>query len=184
METEEKLAAKIILDEPDSKDIIGWKDEASGNFSINSAYNIAIGISESTEAAKLNNIWKLRVPNCIRSFLWLVRHGRLMTNRYRQRVGLTANDKCWLCEHIIEDVEHVLRKYPATDSLWKEVFPTFHVRTEPLPFIKWFDEGVASCGKPNPKMRHNGDVDPFTNIAGYGGVIRSCSPLQADSYIT
>ncbi|XP_019167626.1 PREDICTED: uncharacterized protein LOC109163328 [Ipomoea nil] len=138
------VATFIIFDEPEANDSIGWSKDISGIFTISSAYDIATGASSLTEAAKWNSIWKLKVPNRIRSFLWLVAHGRIMTNSNRVKRGLTTCDKCWACDDLIEDVDHVLRSYPAAKDLCKAVFPDSFQRRSMLPFSIWLLDGLAS----------------------------------------
>jgi hypothetical protein len=62
-------------------------------------------------------IWKLKVPERIRSFIWLVRHDRLITN-YRKSKMHIVEPWCTHCVDIIEDTLHVLRDCPLAKSVW------------------------------------------------------------------
>lgn len=88
------MAAIILHEDSEVDDYTGWNEEASGEFSISSAYDIVVNVEEPIEAAKWNSIWKLKVPNRIRTFLWLVRHGRILTNGNRVKRGVLDCDKC------------------------------------------------------------------------------------------
>lgn len=101
--TLEKLAATIVCNDPGEKDEFGWSNDSSSKFSVSSAYGQAIGSINSIEAAKWNNVWKLKVSNRMCIFAWLIRHGRIMTNYHRFKCGMTSNDKCWLCKTVVED---------------------------------------------------------------------------------
>lgn len=39
-------------------------------------------------------IWKLKISSRINAFLWLVKHGRIMTNAEICRRGLDTDDTC------------------------------------------------------------------------------------------
>lgn len=94
------MAAIILHEDSEVDDYTGWNEEASGEFSISSAYDIVVNVEEPIEAAKWNSIWKLKVPNRIRTFLWLVRHGRILTNSNRVKRGVLDCDKCWCCNNM------------------------------------------------------------------------------------
>lgn len=82
-----ELAATIIHEEQNAKDSLGWRNEVFGNFTVSSAYDIADGFSTPIDAAKWNAIWKLKLPNRIKTFQWLVRHGKIMTNANLTELG-------------------------------------------------------------------------------------------------
>ena len=42
--------------------------------------------------------WKRKGPNKIRSFLWKVAHGKLMTNGERHRINMTDDNSCPRCQ--------------------------------------------------------------------------------------
>lgn len=52
----DRLVAVFIQEDQEAKDIIGWRAEPSGIFTVNSAYNLAMDHSEPLEAARWNAI--------------------------------------------------------------------------------------------------------------------------------
>lgn len=52
------------------------------------------------------------------SLLWLIAHGKVMTNAERGRRGFTTNCSCALCGHLIEDIDHIWRWCAVTSSVW------------------------------------------------------------------
>ncbi|XP_019199070.1 PREDICTED: uncharacterized protein LOC109192823 [Ipomoea nil] len=142
-ETLNKLALYLIHEEEESNDNVCWKMEDSGGFSVASAYDIATGMLEPVEAAK----WKLKVPNRIRTFLWLVKHGRIMCNSNRARRRLTDCDKCDLCNTKTEDIEHVLRRCPAAEEVWKSISRLDYERMKEAPFQEWLEDGLSDKRK-------------------------------------
>jgi hypothetical protein len=53
-------------------------------------------------------IWKLNVPERVRSFMWLLRHDRLLTNFNKSKMGL-GHAMCSHCRDIEETSLHVFR---------------------------------------------------------------------------
>ena len=66
-------------------------------------------------------VWKLRVPQRIRTFLWLVLHGRLLTNEERARRRLCDSSQCELCNGGVEDLDHLFRHGPMAKEVWREL---------------------------------------------------------------
>lgn len=149
----EKLAATVINCEDAENDRAGWRNETSGLYSVKTTYELASDSSSSIEAAKWNNIWKLKVPSRIKVFVWLVRHNRIMTNQYRFKCGLTECDKCTSCGGLVEDTEHVIRRCPVADELWRNLLPGTYWATRRMPFLEWLDNGIK--GKYNGRYPGN-----------------------------
>lgn len=62
---------------------------------------------EIQEAGPWKRIWRLKVPEKIRFFLWLVFKGELPRNEKRNRNQLRATAACPRCDEEIEDLEHL-----------------------------------------------------------------------------
>jgi len=62
-------------------------------------------------------LWKLKAPQKIKVFAWLVLRDSLMTNLNRTRRGLTDNPFYAACETDYEDVDHVLRTCPRANAI-------------------------------------------------------------------
>nr|GME04977.1 uncharacterized protein LOC109181186 [Ipomoea batatas] len=56
----------------------------------------------------LSNIWKLKIPSRIHTFLWLARHDFLMTNENRMKRGFTNSSRCEVCSDE-ETTKHIIR---------------------------------------------------------------------------
>lgn len=55
---------------------------------------------------KWKMIWRVEVPQRIRQFLWLCMHGIVLTNEERCKRGLTDDGLCYMCDHILENIDH------------------------------------------------------------------------------
>ena len=51
-------------------------------------------------------------------FMWLVHHGKLMTNHERTRLCLTVNPHCQCCPTTIEDLDHVFKSCSKASVVW------------------------------------------------------------------
>lgn len=142
----DEIAAIIIEDDTDLEDLTVWRHESASLFSVSSAYDIACNHPAKTEAAKWNAIWKLKLPSRIKTFLWLARHEKILTNSSRARRGMTDDSFCHICRDKIEDADHVMRKCPATNLLWSKVLPSFHANTLNESFKEWLDHGISNKG--------------------------------------
>jgi hypothetical protein len=67
-------------------------------------------------------VWKLQVPERVRSFMWLVMHKRLLTNSIKNSMGL-GHAMCNVCRDVEETLSHVLRDCPLAVNFWNQVIP-------------------------------------------------------------
>lgn len=102
-----RLQSVCINLDMDKEDSWGWKMPKSGMFSIKSSYPLIDKGNVSTLSNLWDKIWKLWCPQRCISFLWLVKHGRLMTNKERCRRGFTISPYCDYYGDT-EDILHVL----------------------------------------------------------------------------
>ncbi|XP_019186483.1 PREDICTED: uncharacterized protein LOC109181186 [Ipomoea nil] len=142
--TLDAIAATIVCPEGNLQDQVVWREEISGSFSVSSAYELLSKNQNTTKELAWDNIWKLKIPTRIKTFLWLVRHNKVMTNTNRLKRGFTTNDNCWFCTNKAEDIEHVLRTCPKARDIWPHILPEFAPSQNTLPFKEWFDQGLLN----------------------------------------
>ncbi|XP_019152396.1 PREDICTED: uncharacterized protein LOC109149189 [Ipomoea nil] len=114
-----ELAARVIINDEQRVDSMGWSPNEDKSFSTRSAYKLTRQTTGNQENGEWEATWKLRVPNRIRTFIWLVQHGRIMCNSERRKRGFTADERCAICGAEKEDVEHTMRSCPAAEEVWK-----------------------------------------------------------------
>lgn len=136
-----KAATTIIYDDLNDEDTTGWVGESNGRFTVSSAYTIAANEGSSVEATKWNSIWKLKIPNRIKTYIWLVRHDKILTNSNRCRRGMSGNDRCWNCANTAEDADHFRDNSTC-------------------PFREWLDKGISIKNSENTP----GDIRPLFAI--------------------
>lgn len=114
--------ARIKSPSPGYSDFLNWKLEADGQFSFKSVLSLLNPSSLSTQVInplfqKVNH-WK--GPARIRSHLWKLTHGGLLTNEERVRRGMADNSLCPRCNSAPETLMHVLRDCEAVQEFWNK----------------------------------------------------------------
>ncbi|CAA7019711.1 unnamed protein product [Microthlaspi erraticum] len=107
------------------KDRLSWSGNADGQFSVRSAFTLLT--SDTTPRpdmeAFFKRVWRVKVPERVRVFLWLVSHQVIMTNVERKRRHLCDSDVCSVCKGGFETILHVLRDCPSILGIWNRVVP-------------------------------------------------------------
>ncbi|KAK2422059.1 Polynucleotidyl transferase, ribonuclease H superfamily protein [Trifolium repens] len=112
-----KLFAIVPPNNDSEIDRRAWSGSPDGNFTIASAYTLLCRFNDEARDAMWLHIWRLKVPERVRSFVWLVRHDRLLTN-YRKSKMQLCEPWCNHCMDIVEDTMHVLRDCPLAKGVW------------------------------------------------------------------
>ncbi|KAJ1419777.1 Reverse transcriptase zinc-binding domain [Sesbania bispinosa] len=115
------LASTKPPEENADPDCLAWKFSSSGEFSLKSAFNHLMGLSDSNYIADhvFKKIWSWQGPPRITSFIWKLYHGRLLTNSERMKRGMASNDICPRCGEHSEDIMHAIRD--CEDTLWESL---------------------------------------------------------------
>jgi ribonuclease HI len=93
------------------------KGNAIGCFSIAEMYYALCDFDLHTIDPVWHQIWRLKVPERVRAFIWMVKHDRLLTNERKHRMGL-GSDLCDFCRDCTETTIHVLRDCKLVQNLW------------------------------------------------------------------
>ncbi|XP_028054824.1 uncharacterized protein LOC114259033 [Camellia sinensis] len=87
-------------------DHLVWKGSFDATFSISSAFEIASDYDGKDEDWQW--LWKKKIPQKLKGFLWTVLHGKLLTNNMRPKRRLSNNSCCpFYSEN--EDLNYVFR---------------------------------------------------------------------------
>jgi len=108
-----------------ARDRLSWKFSQDGQFSVRSAYEMLTvdEVPRPNMASFFNCLWKVRVPERVKTFLWLVGNQAVMTEEERHRRHLSASNVCQVCKGGVESMLHVLRDCPAQLGIWVRVVP-------------------------------------------------------------
>lgn len=76
-----------------------WIGSSSGGFSVGAAYTLIANQAFTQENGLVNWhwIWKLKIPQKLKGFIWLVMLNKVLTNHQRKIRGLTNDDTCPRC---------------------------------------------------------------------------------------
>jgi ribonuclease HI len=92
------------------------------DYSVAVMYNNLCGFREEAAEPIWSKIWKLEVPERVRTFVWMVKHNRLLTNSLKSVMGL-CHAMCLYCRDVEETILHVLRDCPIAKEVWMQVLP-------------------------------------------------------------
>lgn len=94
-----------------------WKGSLHGNFSVSAAYKMING--QDTDPNGWKWFWKLKIPEKLKSFIWIILHNKLPTNQLRALRGMTTQDSCPRCNAGPEDINHLFRVCPKAADHWR-----------------------------------------------------------------
>ncbi|KAK0587703.1 hypothetical protein LWI29_027305 [Acer saccharum] len=98
--------------------IWGWAKD--GEFSVKTAHEGQLEV-ESLTLWPWKFVWKLKIPPRIQHFLWVLLHGKILTNEQRCIRGMGLDASCPRCLSGIENIEHLLRGYRDSKAVWEDI---------------------------------------------------------------
>jgi hypothetical protein len=126
LEEEAELIRSIPLSPLPVEDRLIWRGTKNGLFSVRSAYymemeniaNLQGSMSKPDEGRNWKEIWKLKVPNVVKHFLWKALNNLLPTRTNLAKKGVIQDTICPICENKDETVEHILWSCPSSKDVW------------------------------------------------------------------
>ncbi|XP_019158195.1 PREDICTED: uncharacterized protein LOC109154910 [Ipomoea nil] len=109
-------AIPIPIDDT-TEDKLTWPDKTIGTFSVLSAFKHIAG--HSTEEESWDWMWKLNCIEKVKSFLWLLLKGKLLTGVERRNRNLTTDASCKRCPDEDESTNHIFRTCPFASDCWR-----------------------------------------------------------------
>ena len=118
-----------------------------GNFSLKSSINIIRAHMHGAHDPIWAYIWKALVPQCVRFFLWLAGHDRIMSNSNMFSRGLTTDPSCRNCLGVEKTSLHILWDCPLARVIWEGTIPGhLHNMFFLLPLRPWLGYNLKpSC---------------------------------------
>jgi hypothetical protein len=122
-------------------DVCLWPGNSNGKFTVSSAYRLMCMECEEDDSQReeWSKVWKLEVHERVRCFIWMARHGRLLTNQMKHNMRL-GEPYCHRCSMQIESLLHVLRDCPLARVVWIHLVP-MNLRRNffDMGWQQWFD---------------------------------------------
>lgn len=89
-------------------------------------------------SSQWKRIWKVKALQHVRVFLWLLWHGKILTNSERRQRYMTEDGMFPMCSMCVEIDLHALRDYTYASNIWQMVVPRQAQSTFfSLPFHDW-----------------------------------------------
>jgi hypothetical protein len=98
----------------DTSDIVLWKWNASKKFSVKSVYD---HLTSDDSSLNYKRIWKAKIPEKIKVFMWLVEQGAILTKDNMVKRRWQGNHGCLFCGDF-ESVNHLLFTCPIAKVVW------------------------------------------------------------------
>lgn len=117
-----KTAAILPPMDDNGNDKLVFTTDEEGNFYVSQMYKMLTQAGEHTMSKEWSAIWKLRVPERVRSFAWILKHDKLLTNNCISTSGF-GEDGCSLCGAVRETSLHALRDCKVVKGLWDNIVP-------------------------------------------------------------
>ena len=95
-----------------------WKFSPNGEFSMASAYHLAIAELPKPPPFTGCWIWRLDTLPKIKHFFWLCNHGSISMRQVIKARGINCSRNCPLCYTQEETILHVLRDCPVARQFW------------------------------------------------------------------
>jgi hypothetical protein len=145
----------------DNEDVISWTKSSDSTYSASTAY--LTSFSGSTPKPLLAAIWDTKIEGKVKFFLWLILQNRLWTGQRLQDRGWPHNDKCALCNLILEDANHLVLACPYALEVWQGFVTTHNTVTS----IAQRSTTIAGWWKKIARFRKNKTKKELTTIAVY-----------------
>lgn len=147
-----KLELITVSENKEDHDDVSWNMEHSGTYSVTSAYHLIKNGMLPAQDFKWEDIWKLRVPEKMKLFTWVVMHGRVLCNEERRRRGLTSDNKCPCCRKEVESIDNIFRKCSRAKRVWRKLMPRMEFqRSESITFKEWVSTNLEGRINRNDK---------------------------------
>lgn len=102
-----------------SPNILIWNHAPNGTYSAKSAYVWLIrDLLVNPEPTGWTWIWKLKIPENVRHFVWLTMHESLPTNEFRVQRHISFDGSCQRCGSQRETILHALHDCPRVQTIW------------------------------------------------------------------
>ena len=104
-----------------------WHPSNTGVFTVRSAYHLEVERSEilhgesscrNTSKNVWESIWKLKIPNAAKLFVWKACKNILPTKDNLMRRKVIQEDCCFICNGSVETAKHILWECPSAQDVW------------------------------------------------------------------
>ncbi|XP_021717958.1 uncharacterized protein LOC110685744 [Chenopodium quinoa] len=145
--------------DPSIGDLVYWKGDSKGRFTIKSALRIMRQESDALDESCWDLIWTSPIQQRVRAFLWLACHNRVLCNQNMFRRNLTASPSCYICGGQMESTLYTLRDCPAAKVVWRKLI-------QPMYFDQFFQGSIKGWLEVNPACSEDHMAEDWLTIFG------------------
>ncbi|RYR04737.1 hypothetical protein Ahy_B06g084517 [Arachis hypogaea] len=103
------------------EDSLAWLPTSNGQFLMKPAGALFFSNAEEDRSSLFHRIWKLKAPQWLCTFCWLVANEALLTNERRCKRHMTSDDRCGVYHNFPESLLHVLRDCEVARRTWMSI---------------------------------------------------------------
>jgi hypothetical protein len=157
---EVKKILSIPLSSTNKDDILLWRGTVKGEFSVRSAYHLQRELEEvnmagcSTSSSDVwDKIWRMKVPNVEKHFLWKASHEILPTRANLFRRKIIDDPLCPICGLEEETVFHILWQCSSAMDVWSEGVRKFQKSAHGGPnFLQVVEDMFSTCDEEEMRL--------------------------------
>jgi hypothetical protein len=98
----------------DEGDVISWKWIVNKTFTVKSVYE---HLSRDDSGSSFRRVWKAKITARIKSFMWLVEQGAILTKDNMLKRNWHGDPTCYFCDQP-ENMEHLFFQCPVARVVW------------------------------------------------------------------
>lgn len=133
-----QLASIYLFPYTSFLDTIAWAGNANGQFSIGSTSSLLMNYSTRSPNPLWNTIWRLEAPERVRTFIWLVGHNKILSNKLSASRGIMDDASCKVCGALLESLLHIIRDCVITGKVWDRILPSpYQAKFFSMDFLNW-----------------------------------------------
>ncbi|KAA3479552.1 reverse transcriptase [Gossypium australe] len=144
---------QISLADIPHDDYLAWRGEASGGFSVRSAYKLLHTTDEFLRAYALQTsyknlykkLWLLNLPTKIKITVWKITWNFLPTRVNLKHKKLAIGSTCPRCGEQAETIDHLFRECPVTKETWSTLLLQDVLLHENWNFEEWLIWVFEQC---------------------------------------
>jgi hypothetical protein len=130
-------------------DSVVWLLGKKGKFTVKSVYN---ALTSSSNGVYYKKIWRGKIPEKIKIFLWLISNGAILTRDNLVKRNRQGDPSCVFCDNE-ETISHLFFQCPVARAIWLVVAKCFGASNIPTNFQQcwiWCDKWLPFGEKYHP----------------------------------
>lgn len=145
---DQQCIKRVPLSAENNEDVVYWGKEASGQYTVKSAYRLLqeqkkLWMRED-QTSTWRKAWRIKARSKVLNFMWRAFSNCLPTIVMLRQKNVPVETIFQLCKVGEESVKHLLCQCPMASYCWHQVIPqvTYHADTT---FYQWWERVLEVC---------------------------------------